>query len=132
MGPDNGDAPYLRVFLDNNGDNVVDHDVIFSPSTQPGACASFTGPVDPLQDQCNDSGRTKLFEVHKGTVRYDDDAGNVPDSPWNSIINDNKNDVIMDILVSYGFSLPGGLAAELNSLSFELRGRGPRTFYFGQ
>ena len=38
----------------------------------------------------------------------------------------------MDIPVSFGFSQGGNVAAELNSLSFELRVRGPRTFYFGQ
>src|SRR4051794_24627321 len=36
---DNGDAPYLRVFIDDpNTPALIDHDIVFSPSTQPGAC----------------------------------------------------------------------------------------------
>jgi hypothetical protein len=86
--PDNGDAPYLRIFIDNNGDgfdsNTVgtvgsdDHDVVFSPSTQPGACA---GPAT-VAGSCDQSGCLIKHEITEGTVRYDDDPGSAADVSW--------------------------------------------------
>lgn len=132
-GPDNGDAPYLRVFIDNDGDGFTgasdDHDVIFSPSTQPGACA---GPLPArVPSQCNSSGRSISYDVDAGLVRYDDDGGNNPDISFAQLIADHGNDKIESIRVSTGFSLPGTKSGLLSSLSFELVGQAPRTYAFG-
>ena len=55
-------VPYLRVFLGED-----QHDVIFSPNTQPNPETS--------EDESH------TWNVTEGTVRYDDDAGNNPDPP---------------------------------------------------
>lgn len=120
---DNGDAPYFRIFLNSNND-----DIVFSPSTQPDGCYGGGGPSSP---QCTSSGRLIKYEVHKGTVRYNDDAGNLPDVTWASAINDHGNDVISGVRVSLGNSLPGTESGKLNSLRLEAKGFGPTTFTFG-
>jgi hypothetical protein len=133
-GTNNGDAPYLRVFIDNNHDGFTgaadDHDIIFSPSTQPGACQAYGHGVDP--EQCNISGRLVKYDVTKGTVRYDDDAATAADSAWDEIVNAHGDDVIDSVRVSAGYSLPGTTDAFLNSISYEVAGHAPVTVSFSK
>jgi len=113
------DAPYLRVFLNS------DDDVIFSPNTQ--------GPDAPSVD----SGKTVHYDVTKGVLRYDDDAGNggagtygVNGAPWDMVVNDHGDDTVSDVVVSDGFACGGNLSAWLNSLTVEAKGQGPDVFSF--
>jgi len=114
------DAPYLRVFL--NGDA---HDVIFSPNTQ--------GSGAPLVN----SGKTVHYDVTKGLLRYDDDAGNggagtygVNGAPWDTVVNDHGDDTVSGVYVSDGFACGGNLSAWLNSLTLEAKDQGPDIFSF--
>jgi hypothetical protein len=122
-GPDNGDAPYMLITL-----NGFDHDIAFSPSTQPGACYSGT----PSSPQCNSSDRMMKYEVSKGMVRYDDDPGSGPDYSWDKIVSEHGEDVISGIRVQAGNSLQGTQSGMVNSLSLEAKGSPPATYYFGQ
>ncbi len=127
-GDANGAAPYLRIFIDDPATpDPVDHDVIFSASTQPGACA---GPNNAGSEQCDTSGRMIKYIVNEGTVRYDDDGGNVPDVTWASVINAHGSDVIASVKISAGFALPGTVSSVVNSLSYEAAGRVPHTVSF--
>jgi hypothetical protein len=131
-GSANGGAPYLRVFIDNNGDGFTgaadDHDVIFSPSTQPGACSGPGGGGGSTQ--CDTSGRLIKYDVTEGTVRYDDDGGNAPDVTWDQVLNAHGNDHIDSIRISAGFALPGTISSQVNSLSYELAGLSPKLVTF--
>lgn len=90
-------VPYLRVFL--AGDT---HDVIFSPNTQPNP--------DTSEDEYHH------WDVSSGTVRYDDDAGNGPDSPWATVKAAHADETISGIYVSTGFSAGTNLTARLRTL----------------
>jgi hypothetical protein len=90
-------APYLRVFLE--GDT---HDVIFSPNTQPFQLVA----EDVLHG----------WDVTKGTVRYDDDAGTGPDSPWQVIVAEHADEIISGIYVTVGFSAGTTLTGCLRTL----------------
>jgi hypothetical protein len=139
-----GDGPYLRVFIDDNGDGFCpggvcgtdDHDVVFSPSTQPGGCAAYgatdalVSPVPPHSIQCNSAGRLIHYVVTDGTVRYDDDPGTGPDSRWGEVVNAHGADKVESIRVSAGFSLPDTTGAKLTSLFYELAGQSPTTLAF--
>lgn len=139
-----GDGPYLRVFIDNNGDGFCpggacgsdDHDVVFSPSTQPGGCAAYgatdalVNPVPPHAIQCGSAGRLIHYVVTDGTVRYDDDAGSAPDSRWGEVVNAHGSDKVESIRVSAGFSLPNTTGAKLTSLFYELASQAPTTLAF--
>ncbi len=128
-GSDNGDAPYLRVFIDNDGDGTADHDVVFGPSTQKGACyGSGGGSSSP---QCTSSDRLIKYDVTKGGVRYDDDPGSTPNQSWDELVNDHKTDKVLAIVVTTGFSLAGTQGGLLNSLTYEVAGRAPTTLAFG-
>jgi hypothetical protein len=127
-GSDNGDAPYLRVFLDNDGDGAVDDDVVFGPSTQKGACAGSGGGSSSTQ--CNSSDRLIKYDVTKGGVRYDDDPGSTPNLSWDELVNAHKTDKVLAIVVTTGFSLAGTQGALLNSLTYEVAGRAPTTLAF--
>jgi hypothetical protein len=113
------DAPYLRVFL--NGD--VD-DVNFSPNAQ--------GSGAPAVN----SGKTVHYDVTKGVVRYDDDAGDgsgpygLNGAAWDTVVNDHGNDTVSGVYVSDGFACGGNLSAWLNSLTLEAKGQGPDIFSF--
>jgi hypothetical protein len=139
-----GDGPYLRVFIDDNGDGFCpggvcgadDHDVVFSPSTQPGGCAAY-GATDalvalppPHAIQCGSAGRLIHYVVTDGTVRYDDDAGSGPDSRWGEVVDAHGSDKVESIRVSAGFSLPNTTGATLTSLFYELAGQSPTTLAF--
>jgi hypothetical protein len=94
-------VPYLRIFLE--GDT---HDVIFSPNTQP-VPATAEGVVQE-------------WVVNDGTVRYDDDAGNDPDSPWGDVKAAHADEAISSICITTGFSAGTNLAALLRS--FDING----------
>lgn len=135
-----GDGPYLRVFIDNNGDGFTgaadDHDVVFSPSTQPGGCAAYAATdalvalAPPHAIQCGSAGRLIHYVVTDGTVRYDDDAGSGPDSRWGEVVNAHGSDKVESIRVSAGFSLPNTTGAKLTSLFYELASQSPTTLAF--
>ena len=128
---DNGDAPYLRIFIDDpSTPDPIDHDIVFSPSTQPGACYGTGGGGS--SSQCLTSGRLVKYDVHLGTVRYDDDADNGPDSTWDAIVNQHGDDLISTINVSTGNSLPGTQAGTLNSLRYEVAGHAPKLVSFSK
>jgi hypothetical protein len=100
-------VPYLRVFLDSDA-----HDVIFSPNTQPNPQTSENA--------------THTWDVTEGTVRYDDDAGNGPDSPWDDVVAAHGNQVISGIYVSAGFSAGDDLRAWITDLAVN-----DKQFHFG-
>lgn len=100
-------VPYLRVFL-NDGTA----DVIFSPNTQP--------TKETAEGVLHD------WDVTAGTVRYDDDTGNGPDTPWSDIVTAHGSDTISGIYVSAGFSAGKNLTAVLRSLAVN-----DSTFTFG-
>jgi hypothetical protein len=83
------EEPYLRIFLNNDN-----NDVIFSPSTQ-------------FPDPDNDQGEFNEYVVTSGSVRYDDDPAAGSDSPWATVVAAHGTDVISGIYISQGFS--GGL-----------------------
>jgi hypothetical protein len=89
-------APYLRVFLEGP------HDVIFSPNTQPLPLVA----EDVLHQ----------WDVTEGTVRYDDDLGNGPDTPWQVIVAEHADEVISGIFVTVGFSAGTNLTGCLRTL----------------
>jgi hypothetical protein len=105
-------VPYLRVFIDNNGDGQDDHDVIFSPNTQP--------TMDTAE------GVVHTWDVTAGALRYDDDAGTGPDSPWADVVAAHGNDLISGVYVTAGFSAGTNLSATLKSLTVN-----GKTFAFG-
>lgn len=90
-------APYLRVFLEGGT-----HDVIFSPDTQP-----FPLVAEDVLHQ---------WDVTEGTVRYDDDPGDGPDSPWQVIVAEHADEVISGIFVTVGFSAGTNLTGCLRTL----------------
>ena len=89
-------VPYLRIFLEGG------KRVIFSPNTQP--VPSFA--TDELHQ----------WDVTEGTVRYNDDTGFGPDSPWQQIAADHADEVIEGIYVSVGFSAGENLTGCLRTL----------------
>jgi hypothetical protein len=104
-------APYLRIFL--NGDN---DDVVFDATK----CAT----VVPAQD-------TSLsFEVTSGDVRYNDDScdGVAPDQqPWATVVAAHGNDVISGIYVTTGFTGGSDVRASLSDLKVN-----SSQFHFGR
>jgi hypothetical protein len=100
-------APYLRVFLEGDV-----HDVIFSPDTQP-----FPLIAEDVLHQ---------WDVTEGTVRYDDDPGNNPDSPWQVIAAEHADEVISGIYITVGFSAGTNLTGCLRTL-----GVNEKVFLFG-
>jgi hypothetical protein len=90
-------VPYLRIFLEDDA-----HDVIFSPNTQP-IPATAEGVVQE-------------WVVNDGTVRYDDDAGTGPESPWLDVKADHADEVISAVCVTTGFSGGDNLSALLRSM----------------
>jgi hypothetical protein len=89
-------VPYLRIFLAGG------HDVIFSPNTQP--------TPDVGEDVFHD------WNVVTGTVRYDDDPGNGPDSPWAVVQAAHATEDVESICITAGFSAGVPLAAILGTL----------------
>jgi hypothetical protein len=85
-------APYLRIFLNGDAD-----DVIFDPTR----CATVVPPESTLNH----------WDVVHGDVRYDDDqCAGAPGSgqqPWADVVTAHGDDVISGIFVTTGFA--GGL-----------------------
>ena len=101
-------APYLRIFLNNDND-----DVIFDPTQ----CATTVPDEDTFQ----------TFEVTTGSVRYDDDAcGGSGQQSWATVKAAHANEVISGIYVTTGFAGGADLSAILRSLSVN-----GQTFTFG-
>ena len=102
----NGNAtPYLRIFLNNDND-----DVIFSANTQ-------------SPDADTDEGEFNEYVPTSGTVRYDDDPGDNPsaEAPFSTIQAGHANDTISGIYITGGF---GGASSDVNVLLrwFEVNG----------
>jgi hypothetical protein len=93
-------APYLRIFLNNDND-----DVIFDPTQ----CATTVPGEDTFQ----------TFEVTTGSVRYDDDSctSSSNQQPWATVKAAHASDVISGIYVTAGFAGGADLSAILRSLS---------------
>jgi hypothetical protein len=77
------------------------------------------------------SGKTVHYDVTRGSVRYDNDAGTGSDVPWDTVVNDHGDEVISGVYVTTGFACGGNLSAWLNSLTVEAKGQQPRVFSFG-
>ena len=104
-------ASYLRIFLNNDNDDVV------FDATQ---CATTV----PAKNVLN------TFEVTAGDVRYDDDScdGVPPDQQsWSDVVAAHGSDVISGIYVTTGFTGGADLTALLRSLSVN-----GHSFVFGQ
>jgi hypothetical protein len=85
-GTNGHNAPYVKLVTeDSTGGN---HAVLYSPNTQPG------GP-----------GSTEEWRRHnitRGTVRYDDDAGNKPDITWAQMIAAHGDDTVTELRLQAG------------------------------
>jgi hypothetical protein len=90
-------SPYLRIFLNNNAD-----DVIFDPTN----CAT-TVPTESV---------FHTYEVTTGNVRYDDDPCTGLQQPWATVVAAHGSDVVSRIVVTTGFTGGNTLAAILRSL----------------
>ncbi len=135
---DVGDAPYLRVILNDGDDRFV-----FSPSTQPGACSGPGGGAS--SPQCASSGKLVRYNVINGTVRYNNDAGGVlpgapdpdddpalgQDTDFDTLIKNHGDDVISELRVTTGFSQPGTASGLVSRITYELLGGQPMSFDFG-
>lgn len=89
-GTDNkGAAPYLRFFIESSTGET--NDVILSPNTQAnnGTNELFSGAV-------------QAWEVRKGSIRYNDDAGEHPDQTWNEVLASHGEEVIKFISIQAG------------------------------
>ena len=94
-------VPYLRIFLRN------DHDVIFSPNTQPPDPDIGEGPFH-------------TWVATAGVWRYDDDAGaggqyGVNGAPFGTVKADHGSEKITDICITTGFTAGTNLSALLRS-----------------
>lgn len=90
-------SPYLRIFLNNNTD-----DVIFDPTQ----CAT-TVPTESV---------FHTYEVTTGDVRYDDDPCVGAQQPWATVVAAHGSEVVSRIVVTTGFTGGTTLAAILRSL----------------
>ena len=100
-------VPYLRVFVEDDT-----ADVIFSPNTQTPKNTS--------------EGVAHSWDVLAGTVRYDDDMGNGPESSWDEMLAAHGDDVISGIKVSAGFTAGKNLRTLLSDLTVN-----GKAFHFG-
>ena len=89
-------VPYLRVFL------VNDHDAIFSPNTQAPDPDIAEGPFH-------------TWVATAGSWRYDDDAGNGPDSPFSVIQGAHATEEITSLCISVGFTAGTNLSGLLRT-----------------
>jgi hypothetical protein len=89
-------VPYLRVFLKGG------HDAIFSPNTQ-------------SPDPDTEEGPFHTWVATAGSWRYDDDAGNGPDSPFAQIRSAHATKKITKICISVGNSAGTNLSGLLRS-----------------
>jgi hypothetical protein len=102
---DGNATPYLRIFLNNDND-----DVIFSANTQ-------------SPDADTDEGEFNEYVPTSGSVRYDDDPGNTPsaEAAFRTIQAAHADDTISGIYITGGF---GGASTDVNVLLrwFEING----------
>jgi hypothetical protein len=103
------EEPYLRIFLNNDS-----NDVIFSPSTQ-------------SPDPDNGQGEFNEYVVTSGSVRYDDDPAVGPDSPWATVVAAHGTDVISGIYITQGFSGGANVTGllrwmQVNGVTYSFRG----------
>ena len=103
------EEPYLRIFLNNDN-----NDVIFSPSTQ-------------FPDPDNDQGEFNEYVVTSGSVRYDDDPAVGSDSPWSTVVAAHGSDVISGIYITQGFSGGANVTGllrwmQINGVTYSFRG----------
>ncbi|HEU4978360.1 MAG TPA: hypothetical protein VFT42_05660 [Solirubrobacteraceae bacterium] len=117
-----GGTPYLRIFTEGGNpatpnDLSDDNSIIFSPNTQPSTTVS--------------SGVWNKWEPTKGTVRYNDDAGNNPEIPWSQLIADHGNETITQIRLQAGDAgaRSDGETAYVDDVTFEVAGS-PSEFLF--
>lgn len=105
-GQTTGAAPYARVFLDSDGDGVVDDDVVLDPS--------YCATTMPAQS-------TDLtYQLVGGSVRWDDDGcdGVAPDNqPYASAIAEHGDEPIIGLLVSQGNSTGSDVSALLRRVT---------------
>jgi len=92
-------APYLRIFL--NGDT---QDVIFDPSL----CATSTVPMNERVS----------FEVTDNEVRYSDDGCNSNDNrqSWDDVVAAHGTDVISGIYITQGYAVGQAFSADVFKL----------------
>jgi hypothetical protein len=90
-------SPYLRVFLDADGDGIADEDVIFDPT--------LCGAVTPPENADN------VVDVTTQTVRYNDDSCSGPPNqqPFGAVKAAHANETVVGIFVTQGSA--GGLDA---------------------
>jgi len=99
-------APYLRVLLDDTGDGVADHDVIFD--------ATICGTVAPTEDEDH------AVDVTTQLVRVDDDPGadcantQTTFAAAQAALADNT---IVGILITQGFTGGANLSAQVRNLT---------------
>lgn len=114
-------SPYLRIYLASN-DGVAPPDgpnqnrIIFSPNTQ---------SPDPDLDE----GEFNEYVVTSGGVRFQDDGGNGPDSPFATVVAAHPGETIQDdICISQGFSAGDNVNGllrwwEINGTKYVFRGQ---------
>jgi hypothetical protein len=109
-------TPYLRVLLDDTGDGVADHVVMYDPSE--------CGAAAPAEDEDH------TVDVTAGDVRVDNDGCGVPgqggvpadatgQTPFATIRAAHAGDTIVGILVTQGFSGGQDLSAQLRDLTVD-------------
>lgn len=111
-------APYLRIFLDTDGDDQVDTDVLLDP----GYCATKGSLITRNAEH--------TFQmVGNDALRYDDDPCDSFDNvfSWDQIVAAHGNEKIVGIYVSQGWTLGLDVSAMLlrmtiNGDSFEFGG----------
>lgn len=104
-------VPYLRIFLEND-----QHDMIFSPNTQPPDSDVAEGPFH-------------TWVATAGLWRYDDDGGSggpygFNGAPFSTVVDDHGTEQISKICISAGYSAGTNLSAllrswELNAAEYE-------------
>lgn len=95
-------VPYLRIFLEND-----QHDMIFSPNTQPPDADFAEGPFH-------------TWVATAGVWRYDDDGGSggqygFNGAPFSTVVADHGTEQISKICISAGFSAGTNLSALLRA-----------------
>jgi hypothetical protein len=100
-------APYLRVFLDADGDGQVDDDVIFDPSQ--------CGTASPAEDEDHP------VDVTTSIVRFDNDAceGAPADqgTPFATVRAAHAGETIVGIIITQGFSGGENASAQIRNLT---------------
>lgn len=99
-------APYLRVLLDENGDGIPDHDVIFDPT--------LCGDAAPTEDEDHS------VDVTTQTVRVDDDPGADclnTQTTFAAARAALAGNTIVGIIITQGFTGGNDLSAQVRNLT---------------